>query len=86
MRSHKPCLLLIPISMSIFRAIGLGITILVLQLLVPHIFAQLERTAIAFLEAGETSAHVGSQIAGTAAALPGSSGPLMLPRVANITR
>lgn len=76
----------IPDYMSIFRAIGLGITILVLQLLVPHIFSQLERTAIAFLQAGETSANVGSQIAGTAAALPGSQGPLMLPRVANITR
>ncbi|MDB5237550.1 MAG: hypothetical protein JWL88_652 [Parcubacteria group bacterium] len=74
--------------MPIFRAFGLGITILVLQLLVPLIFSQLQTTIIAFLKAGQISADVGSQLAGSAGALPYSSfnAPPTLPRVANITR
>jgi hypothetical protein len=72
--------------MPIFRAFGLGITILILQLLVPLIFSQLQNTIIAFLQAGEISAHVGSQIAGSAGALQFSSAPPTLPRVSNIIR
>ncbi len=74
--------------MSIFRALGLGVTILVLQLLVPVIFSQLQNTIIAFLKAGEVSAIVGSQIAGSAGAIQFSNlnTPPALPRVANITR
>lgn len=75
--------------MPIFRAFGLGIAILMLQLLVPVIFSQLQDTIIAFLKAGEISANVGSQIAATAGALPFSSSgsaPPSLPRVANIIR
>ncbi|HEV7121741.1 MAG TPA: hypothetical protein VGN56_02870 [Candidatus Paceibacterota bacterium] len=74
--------------MPIFRAFGLGITILILQLLVPVIFSQLQNTIIAFLKAGEVSANVGSQIAGSAAAIQfsGLNAPPALPRVANITR
>lgn len=72
--------------MPIFRALGLGIVILILQLLVPVIFIQLQSTIIAFLKAGEVSANVGTQTAGSAAALPISHEPLMLPRAINITR
>lgn len=74
--------------MPIFRAFGLGITILILQLLVPIIFSQLQDTIIAFLKAGEVSANVGSQIAGTAGAIQFSNlnVPPTLPRVSNITR
>jgi hypothetical protein len=72
--------------MPIFRAFGLGIAILILQLLVPLIFSQLQDTIIAFLEAGEISAHVGSQIAGSAGALQFSHEPLALPRTADIVR
>lgn len=72
--------------MPIFRAFGLGITILILQLLVPSIFSQLQKTIISFLQAGEVSAHVGSQIAGSAGALQFSDEPLALPSAINITR
>ena len=74
--------------MPIFRAFGLGIAILILQLLVPVIFSQLQDTIIAFLKAGEVSANVGSQIAGSAGALQFSSfnAPPSLPRVNDITR
>jgi hypothetical protein len=72
--------------MPIFRAFGLGITILILQLLVPVIFSQLQNTIVAFLKAGEVSAQVGTQLAGSASAITVSHEPLMLPRAANITR
>ncbi|MDB5265695.1 MAG: hypothetical protein JWM39_408 [Parcubacteria group bacterium] len=74
--------------MSIFRAFGLGVTILILQLLVPVIFSQLQNTIVAFLKAGEVSANVGSQIAGAASAIQfsGMNAEPSLPRVANITR
>jgi hypothetical protein len=52
----------------------------------PLIFSQLQDTIIAFLQAGEISAHVGSQIAGSAGALQFSNAPPTLPRVSNITR
>ncbi|KND50471.1 MAG: hypothetical protein AB202_02335 [Parcubacteria bacterium C7867-007] len=76
--------------MPIFRALGLGILILILQLLVPTIFLQLQSTIIAFLNAAEISATVGSQLAGSAGSIsgtiPGSSDPLTLPRATNIIR
>lgn len=72
--------------MPLFRAFGLGVTLLILQLLVPPVFSQLEDTAIAFLKAGQISANVGSQIAGSAGALEFSNTPLALPRAANIIR
>ena len=70
--------------MSVFRALGFGMCILVLQLMIPLIFAQLESTIIAFLRAGEISANVGSQIAGTSGSLSHPPEPLVLPRTATI--
>lgn len=72
--------------MSLFRAVGLGATILVLQLLVPTIFSQLQTTIVAFLKAGEISANVGSQLAGSAGALQfsNSGSPPAFPHVSNI--
>ncbi|KND49337.1 MAG: hypothetical protein AB203_02980 [Parcubacteria bacterium C7867-008] len=70
--------------MPIFRAFGLGITILILQLLVPTIFSQLQDTIIAFLNAAEISAYVGSQIAGSAGTIQSSRTPLTLPSATNI--
>lgn len=42
--------------MPIFRAIGFGILIIVLNLLLPNVLRQGERTAIQFLKGAETSA------------------------------
>ncbi len=53
--------------MAIFKAIGLGILILVLQSLVPTIFSQLEATTLAFLRGAEVSASVATGLAASAA-------------------
>lgn len=65
--------------MSIFRALGLGVFLLVLQLMVPSVSHQLERTILSFLRAGETSMNMASQMAGTTAAFSTPSTPLTLP-------
>lgn len=65
--------------MPIFRALGLGIFLLVTSLIVPSVFSQLQKTAIAFLHAGEVSADTASSIAGSAASIPLSHDPLRLP-------
>lgn len=63
--------------MPIFRAIGLGIFLLVLQLLVPSIFAQLQKTLVAFLYAGEAASNTAAVIVGSTPSL--SLDPLTLP-------
>lgn len=52
--------------MAIFKAIGLGILILVLQSLAPAVFSQLEATALAFLKGAEVSATVATSLAASA--------------------
>lgn len=52
--------------MPIFSAIGLGILIIVLKMLVPTIFAALQTTIIAFLSGATVSANVASQLAASA--------------------
>jgi len=57
--------------MRIRGAIGLGLTIIVLEVLTPTIFGAIQTTALAFLNGATVSANVASQIAGSAsAALP----------------
>jgi len=46
--------------MPILSAIGLGILIIMLKMLVPAIFAQLSSTIIAFLHGAQVSADVAS--------------------------
>ncbi len=53
--------------MPIFQAVGFGILIITLRVLVPAIFAQLETTIIAFLHGAQISATIASQLAATAA-------------------
>jgi len=55
--------------MPIFSVIGLGLLIIVLRVLVPAIFGQLEETILAFLHGAQISATIASQIAGSAAAI-----------------
>ncbi|HEX2792346.1 MAG TPA: hypothetical protein VHO23_01340 [Candidatus Paceibacterota bacterium] len=61
--------------MPVFQAIGLGIAILTLKLLVPAVFSHIESTAIAFLQGAETSASVATGLAASAGTAPVS--PLM---------
>lgn len=71
--------------MSIVKAVGLGIAILVLKTLVPTVFSQLESTSITFLR----SAEIGAQTAGAAAAslhALDNERPLTLPQAPGIRR
>ena len=69
--------------MSIFRALGLGVLILVLGWLVPEILTELSATIVAFLKGARVSAEVATGIAASAGSAPGSiplsAMPLSLP-------
>ena len=52
--------------MRIRGAIGLGLTLIILQVLTPVIFGELQNTALAFLHGAQVSANVASQIAASA--------------------
>ena len=54
--------------MGILRALGLGLTILVLKSLVPELFSEIEGTALAALHGAKVSFIAASQIAATAGA------------------
>ena len=70
--------------MSFSNAIGLGIAIIVLKLLLPGVLTAIEQTAIAFLNGALVSANVATQIAGSAASMEISNEPFELPRVQGI--
>ena len=53
--------------MSIFGALGLGLTILVLQSLVPAIFNELQETMLVLLNGAQVSIDVATQLAGSSA-------------------
>ena len=55
--------------MPIFGALGLGLTILVLQSLVPAIFHEIEGTTIAVLQGAQISIHAATLLAGAAGSL-----------------
>ena len=61
--------------MPIFKAIGLGVFILILQFLVPALFEELEATVIAFLHGARISAEAASSLAASA----GSTYPHSVP-------
>ena len=65
--------------MPIFKAIGLGILILVLQSSAPEVLHQLETTTLAFLHGAEISATVATSLAASASSLT-TPGTLRLPR------
>ena len=75
-------LTLLPMTFS--RAIGLGIGIIVLKLLLPGVLSALELTALAFLNGALVSANVATQIAGSAASVQITNEPFELPRVQGI--
>ncbi len=59
--------------MAMFKAIGLGILILVLQFLAPAVFTQAQATTIAILRGAEVSANAASNLAASASLATGKS-------------
>lgn len=73
--------------MPFFQALGLGVVIIVLQVLTPVIFTEIESTAVAFLVGARTSAEIATDLAasvGHAEVSPSASRPLSLPRAAQV--
>jgi len=78
------------IPMPIFKAIGFGIFIVTLRLLIPSVLDEGERTAISFLHGARVSADTASGIAASAASFThsatsssssaGTTPPFALPR------
>ena len=71
--------------MAFTKAIGLGVAIIVLKLLLPDVLTEIERTAVAFLEGATVSAEVASQLAASAGSVQISNEPFELPRAAEAT-
>lgn len=65
--------------MPIFKAIGLGILILVLQTSAPKVLHQLETTTLAFLLGAEISANAATNLAASTSSLT-LPGTLRMPR------
>lgn len=67
--------------MAFTKAIGLGIGIVVLKLLLPAVLTEIEHTAIAFLQGAQVSASVATDLAASAGDIRFSNEPFALPRV-----
>lgn len=66
--------------MAFTKAIGLGVAIIVLKLLLPGVLTEIERTAVAFLKGATISAEVATQLAASAGSIQISNEPFELPR------
>jgi len=67
--------------MAFTKAIGLGIGIIVLKLLLPAVLTEIEHTAIAFLQGAQVSASVATDLAASAGDIRFINEPFVLPRV-----
>lgn len=67
--------------MAFTRAIGLGIAIVVLKILLPGVLSEIEHTAIAFLHGAQVSAGVATDLAASAGHVRFNNEPFALPRV-----
>lgn len=65
--------------MPVFRALGLGIAIIVLKILLPGVLSEIEDTAIAFLRGARVSASVASDLAASAGDIRIVNEPFALP-------
>lgn len=70
--------------MAITKALGLGIGIIVLKLLVPEIFSHLEAVIISFLQGAQISATVASDLAASVGSAELIHEPFALPTVPEI--
>jgi len=65
--------------MPIFKAIGLGICIVVLKILLPGVLSEIEDTAIAFLYGARVSAGVATDLAASVGDVRIINEPFLLP-------
>jgi len=70
--------------MPLLQALGLGVAIIVLKLLTPVLFSEIENTAILFLRGAQTGAYVASELAASAATITVDESPLVLPKAPQI--
>lgn len=72
--------------MGIRNAIGFGIFIIVLKLLIPNILSEGEKTAISFMQGAQVGAGVATTLAGSigSARLPQALPPFPLPQASQI--
>ena len=70
--------------MPFLQALGLGVAIIVLKLLTPVLFTEIEHTAILFLKGAQTSASVATDLAASVGHVEISQSPLVLPRAPQI--
>lgn len=74
--------------MSIFRAFGFGVLLVVMRIMLPNVLSAAEQTAIAFLGGAEASAEAAASIAASAAHIPPISStsypPLTYPQAPSI--
>jgi len=70
--------------MPLLQALGLGVAIIVLKLLTPVLFTEMEHTAILFLKGAQTGAVVATDLAASASAITVDESPLVLPRAPQI--
>jgi len=67
--------------MPLFQAIGLGVCIIVLKILLPGVLSEIEDTAIAFLQGAQVTAGVATDLAASAGDIRFNNEPFVLPRV-----
>ncbi|HYE23413.1 MAG TPA: hypothetical protein VEA92_03150 [Candidatus Paceibacterota bacterium] len=71
--------------MPFFQALGLGVAIIVLKLLTPVLFSEIEATAILFLRGAQTSATAATELAASVGQVRvDNESPLVLPRAPQI--
>jgi len=71
--------------MPFFQALGLGVAIIVLKLLTPVLFTEIETTAILFLRGAQTSASAATELAASVGTIEvDNESPLVLPRAPQI--
>ncbi|HRH55684.1 MAG TPA: hypothetical protein PK609_02355 [Candidatus Paceibacterota bacterium] len=70
--------------MAFTKAIGLGICIIVLKVLLPGVLTEIEHVAIAFLQGARTGAEVATDLAASAGSAQFSNEPFALPRMQGI--
>lgn len=71
--------------MPIFRALGFGLLLVVMRVMLPGVLSAAEQTAIAFLGGAEASAEAAASIAASAALIsPASLPPLTYPQAPTI--
>ena len=70
--------------MPFLQALGLGVAIIVLKLLTPVLFTEIEETALLFLNGAQVSVGVATDLAASAGSAQISNKPLVLPKAPQV--